>query len=48
LFGYLNGEMPGFIADLPAGILSEMCRIFQKISKVGVIGVMADSASSTS
>jgi hypothetical protein len=31
LFGYLKGEMAGFTANSPAGILSEIRRIFQEI-----------------
>jgi hypothetical protein len=33
LFGYLKGEMVGFILNSPADILSEIRRIFQEISK---------------
>jgi hypothetical protein len=32
LFGYLMGKMAGFTAKSPKDILSEICRIFQKIS----------------
>jgi hypothetical protein len=39
LFGYLKGEMAGFTANSGADILSEIRRIFQKISKETLVTV---------
>jgi hypothetical protein len=39
LFDYLKGEIAGFTASSPAGILSEIHRIFQEISKETLMAV---------
>jgi hypothetical protein len=39
LFGYLKGEMTGFMANSPADIFSEIRRIFQEISKETLLAV---------
>jgi hypothetical protein len=39
LFGYLKGEMAGFSANSPAGILSEIRWIFQETSKETLMAV---------
>jgi hypothetical protein len=39
LFGYLAGEMAGFIANSPPDILSEIRWIFQEISKETLVAV---------
>jgi hypothetical protein len=39
LFGYVKGEMAGSTANSPVDILSEICRIFQEISKKTVVAV---------
>jgi hypothetical protein len=39
LFGHLKGEMGGFTANSPTGILSEIRRIFQEIPKETLVAV---------
>jgi hypothetical protein len=39
LFGCLKGEMAGFTANSPVDILSEIRRIFQKMSKETLVTV---------
>jgi hypothetical protein len=39
LFGHLKDKMVGFIANSPADLLSEICRIFPEISKETLVAV---------
>jgi hypothetical protein len=42
LFGYLKGEMAGFIVNSAAGIPSEIHQIFQEISKETLVAVSGE------